>query len=158
MLLYTHYTKVFETDKFIPLAQYIIDTTPIDIQETVIEEPQTGRLNVVWGMYGISDGYENTSINECRTNYLRVDPSYTYTLSQGIDLGANLCVYAYDSNKRFIARFGGNNGNYINLSSPYTLPNMPSNTAYIRFRLTYNESDDDLLNQGDTRLIVQAQI
>ena len=119
---------------------------------------QLGELTVTWEAGTInSDGTLNDQNGMCRTNAIPVNPNYTYTITRNVNNGSSLCCYAWDANGNFISRFGGNSGNYIQISTgnSYVLPNMPSNAATIRFRCTYSNFED--LNVGPELTLVASQ-
>lgn len=109
--------------------------------------PQLGELAITWEAGGINTsgtvGALNNNETERRTAAIPVNPAYTYTLTDNsTDMGSLLCCFAFDADGNGISRFGGNSGNYINNASSYVIPNMPSNCAYIRFRITDTNSSN----------------
>ena len=81
-------------------------------------------------------GADHEYAGERRTNYIPVNPNYTYTLTDNAtNTGNSLCCYAYDANKTGTGRIPGNSGNYYNNVNNFTMT-IPENCAYIRFRLT----------------------
>ena len=128
--------------------------------DTPGSEAQLGTLSITWEMNGIGStpvmGADHEYEGERRTNYIPVNPNYTYTITDNAsDTGTSLCCYAYDANKTGTGRIPGNSGNYYNNVNNFTMT-IPENCAYIRFRLTVGAggiSPEELTNLPKITLV-----
>lgn len=127
----------FVKDTFLPLAQYIIDTTPITISGNT---PITLKWQI--GSIDKTTGNDEEDPYNIRTDFISVDSMDRYYLStsESVDY---IRLYAYAADKSYIDYFGSNAEGYVTAGNvggyesgileDYQVV-FPENTAYFRIR------------------------
>ena len=156
-----------KNQKYLPIAQYRLDTTLIDI-------PIKGLLSCTWelGSWGSQHGEDKdfgvTSYNSIRTGYIAVDKnkSLLLTLIDPIEKEDDdtslkeISIGMYDSSRTFLGRATFSDGTYyfkpackdLNITS-YVFTN--SRVSYIRIKAYRNSFTKPITTDYGNRIIVR---
>ena len=123
----------FQLGKFLPIASYFLDTTPIDVEEYVGEITITPTMEQ--GTISSTNGNINDSTEYIRTaDYIEVVSGNSYILNNNsYDNSNNMCLF-YDENKQFITKWNGEY-NYKYISNGDSIV-APANAKYMKVRIS----------------------
>lgn len=125
----------FQTNRYKPIATYVLDTTPIEIEELVTNViTPTMKL----GTLSRSTGAESESTEYIITaDYVDISGATSLTISNNsTDSSNNMCLF-YDENKTFITGWNGTY-NYQYIVNGGTLT-IPANAKYLRVRISVTD-------------------
>ena len=135
----------FKMGKFLPIASYFLDTTPIEIDE-IAETTITPAMEQ--GTISRTDGSVSDSTEYIRTaDYIEIISKNSYILSNDTeDNSGNMCVF-YDENKQFLTGWNGEY-NYRYVVSGDSIV-APTNAKYMKVRISTSNASTVLNITGE---------
>lgn len=118
--------------KILPIAHYIINTTP----KTIVTNKITPTVRL--GTLSRSDGTESSSTEYVITTFLDISGATSLVLSNNTsDNSNNMCLF-YDENKAFLTAWNGSY-NYKYVTNGGTIE-IPANAKYLRVRISTSDT------------------
>lgn len=124
----------FQTNKYKPIATYVLDTAPIEIEELKIIKPK-----MKLGTLSRSDGTESESTKYIITaDYIDISGATSLILNNNTADGSNNMCLFYDTDKNFLTAWNGSY-NYQYIINGGTIE-IPTNAKYLRVRISTNDT------------------
>lgn len=128
----------FREGKFLPIANYCLDTTPITVEEYI--ESSEGAITPVMELGSISrsNGTTSDATDTIRTaDFVEVEASSTYKITNNTADSSNTCILQYDADKNFITAWN-EEYSYAFVDSGGTVETTAT-TKYLKARISTSD-------------------